>query len=85
MKKSWYSRLEVIGTVLQGLSAILMLFPGVSTAYHIGAAIGIVVGTITQVKGLQTGYKSDNLPSGITKVMDQIPDSITGVKGSLIK
>ena len=78
----WFKRLEVWGTILQGTSAILMLFPNVSTAYHIGAAIGIVVGTTTQIKGLLTGYQSDNLPSGITKVMDKIPDKITGIKGS---
>jgi hypothetical protein len=79
----WFKRLEVWGTILQGASAILMLFPNVSAAYHIGAAIGIIVGTATQVKGLTTGYQSDNLPSGITKIMDKIPDSLTGVKGSL--
>jgi len=84
-KKSWWKRAEVIGTVLQGLSGIFLLFPASSTVHIVGAAIGFVVGTITQVHGLQVGYQSGNLSSGITSVMDKIPDTITGVKGSLIK
>jgi len=84
-KKSWWKRAEVIGTVLQGLAGLFLLFPANTTVHIAGVAIGLVVGTITQVHGLQVGYQSGNLPSGITSVMDKIPDTITGVKGSLIK
>lgn len=81
----WYKRLEVWGTLLQGISGILLLFPGHTTAHLVGAGLGIGIGTATQVKGLLKGYQADNLPDGITKVMDSIPDSLTGVKGSKIK
>lgn len=83
MKKAkWYQRKEIWGAVLTSLSSVLMLFPQQTTTYKVGAGIGIFLGGITTVLGLQNGYESDNLPSGITKVMDQIPDSLTGVKGS---
>lgn len=81
--KPWYERLEVWGTVLQGLSGLFLLFPAATTVHVVGVALGLIVGTATQVKGLRVGYQSNNLPSGITKVMDKIPGPITGVKGSL--
>lgn len=80
-KKKWYLRKEVWGAALTGVSSLLMLFPNFTTAYKIGAGIGIAVGTAKTVEGLKTGYESDNLPSGISKVMDAIPDSITGTRG----
>jgi len=83
-KKPWYERLEVWGTVLQGLSGLFLLFPTNTVIHIIGTGLGLVVGTATQIKGLTKGYQSDNLPSGLTKVMDNIPDNITGVKGSLL-
>jgi hypothetical protein len=30
---------------------------------------------------LKEGYEADTLPKGITKIMDIIPDSLTGIKG----
>ena len=82
MKKPWYKRLEVWGTALQGLSTILMLLPSSTTAYKVGAGIGMAVGTVTQIKGLLKGYQADNLHPIITKAMDGIPNKVTGVKGS---
>lgn len=74
----WYKRLENYGGILTGLSTILTLFSPNTLAYKAGIAIG---GILTMT-GLRNGYQANNLPSGITQVMDQIPDKITGVKGS---
>lgn len=83
-KKAWYLRKEVIGTAVSSLSSLLLLFPQHTTAHVVGAGLGIALGAVTTILGLKKGYEADNLPSGITKVMDAIPDSITGVKGSFI-
>lgn len=83
--KPWYLRKEVLGTALSTVSGLLMLFPSHTTAYKVGATIGITLGGITGIIGLRKGYQANNLPDGITKVMDAIPDSLTGVKGSSLK
>ena len=75
--KPWFERKEVWGAGLSAASGILMLFSSNTVAYKIGAGIGIVLG----VTGLRAGYKSDNLPSGLSSVMDKIPNAITGVRG----
>lgn len=31
---------------------------------------------------IKNGYEADTLPGGLTKILDKIPDKITGVKGS---
>lgn len=52
-----------------GLEVSAGLFGGLALAEH-GA------------KNLKKKYGADKLPSLITKVMDKIPDSLTGIKGA---
>ena len=50
--------------------------------YSTIAKLAIPLSILVKILNLKAQYKQDNLPGGITKVMDKIPDSITGVKGS---
>lgn len=50
--------------------------------YTLLAKLGVPLGILVKILNLKAQYKMDNLPSGITKVMDKIPDKYTGVKGS---
>lgn len=77
----WYKRKELIGCfAIVGLG--LSQFPSYTTANKVGTFITGSVGIAITWFGIKQGYQSDNLPSGITKIMDKVPDSITGVKGS---
>jgi hypothetical protein len=77
MKIAWWKRKENWGAALTSLSSVLVLFNEKTAAYKIGVVLGVGLTAL----GLSKGYKADNLPSGITGVMDKIPNSITGVKG----
>ena len=79
--KPWDERKEVWGAALTTLSSALMLFPNGTIIYKVGLVIGVGLTAF----GLKQGYQANNLPSGITSVMDNIPDSVTGVKGSNVK
>ena len=81
MKIKFWKRKEVWGTALTILSfapEMLGLFPQHTLAFKIATPIGLILAAL----GLRSGYKADNLPSGITRVMDKAPDTVTGVKGS---
>lgn len=84
-KKAWYKRKEFWGSALTTASGLLMLFSPNTVAYKIGTGLSIIAGSGLIGQGLKTGYQSDNLPSGLTRVLDLIPDRITGVKGELLK
>lgn len=86
-KLVWYKRKEIWGAALTLLSfspEIVNSFVsvGILPEYTIVAKLATPIGLILTALGLRSGYKDNNLPGGITKAMDQIPDSITGVKGS---
>lgn len=83
--KPWYARMEFWGSLIMPASGILMLFSPNTIAYKVGAGLGFLAGSGLFGAGSKKGYQSDNLPGGLTKVMDMIPDSITGVKGEKIK
>jgi hypothetical protein len=80
-------------TILAGLSAVIAYIPDVApwalqkiTAEHtivfkLAPMIGGLLSAIWASTGLRKGYQKDELPAGITKVMDKIPDSLTGIKG----
>lgn len=91
--KAWYKRKEFWGPVIAAASALLpyvpdavpfaikKIFPDHTFIVQLAQPIGVVLGAVWTSLGLRKGYKADNLPSGLTKVMDKIPDSVTGVKG----
>jgi hypothetical protein len=81
-ERKWWKRKEVWGGVLTVLSAGLELF---AAPHTLGYKAGILIGVGLSVWGFRKGYQADNLPSGISKVMDRIPDKITGVRGSAVK
>lgn len=86
-KVKWYQRKEVWGTALTLLSfspEIVNSFVdiGLLPEYTLVAKLATPIGLILTALGLRSGYKDDNLPGGLTKVMDKIPDSVTGVRGS---
>jgi len=77
-KIKWFQRKENWGAALTTISGTLVLFNQNTIAYKIGVVLGLGLTAF----GLRSGYKADNLPKGITEVMDSIPDSITGKKGA---
>lgn len=89
-KVKWYQRKEVWGTALTLLSFSPELIHsfvdvGFLPEYTIVAKLATPIGLILTALGLRSGYKDNNLPGGITKVMDKMPDNITGVRGSIEK
>ena len=92
--KPWYKRKEFWGPIIAAGSAALgylpdaapmiiqKLVPAHTLVFQLAQPIGILLGGLFTAMGLKKGYKADNLPSGITKAMDKIPDSLTGVKGA---
>lgn len=86
-KVRWYQRKEVWGTALTLLSFSPELINsvvdiGLLPEYTLVAKLATPIGLILTAFGLRSGYKDNNLPGGLTKLMDKVPDSITGVKGS---
>lgn len=57
---------------------ILKLFPEHTVAFKLAIPIGFAV----QMFRNRIKYEKNNLPSGVTKHFDKIPNSITGIKGS---
>lgn len=83
--KKWYLRKEIWGVGLTLLSfspEIIDTFvqAGLLKDYTLIAKLALPLGLILNVLGLRKGYKAENLPSGIMKVMDKIPDKYTGTR-----
>jgi len=55
---------------------------GLLPEHTLVARLAAPIGLILTAFGLRAGYRDNNLPGGLTKVMDKIPDNISGVKGS---
>ena len=86
-KIKFWQRKEVWGTALTLLSfspEIVNSFVdiGILPEYTLVAKLATPIGLILTALGLRSGYKDNNLPGGLTKAMDKIPDTITGVRGS---
>lgn len=62
--------------------AIQKFIPEHTLVFKLAPFIGGCLSAIWGSLGLRKSYKKDELPGGITKVLDKIPDSITGKKGS---
>ena len=76
----WWTKLALQGlatTAVAFTPEILQLFPEHTVAFKLAIPAGFFI------KFLMTreSYKKDELPGGITKLMDKIPDKVTGVKG----
>jgi len=85
-KISFWKRKEVWGAALTLLSfspEIVNSFVdiGILPEYTIVAKLATPIGLILTALGLRSGYKDDNLPGGLTRMLDKIPDNISGVKG----
>lgn len=88
-----YKKHTVGAVILAGLSAMVAYVPDVAPwaiqeiakehtlIFKLAPIIGGVLSSIWASTGLRKGYQNDELPSGVTKVLDKIPDSITGKKG----
>ena len=86
-KIKFWQRKEVWGAALTLLSFSPELIHsfvdvGFLPEYTIVAKLATPIGLILTALGLRSGYKDNNLPGGLTKAMDKMPDSVTGVRGS---
>lgn len=79
-KELWGAALTLLSISPELINSVVNI--GLLPEYTLIAKLATPIGLILTVLGLRSGYKSDNLPGGITKVMNKIPDSITGVRGS---
>lgn len=62
---------------------LLKLFPDNTLADQIAIPAGFLIGFLfRRWLASKDHYEKDQLPSGMTKLFDQIPNRITGVKGS---
>jgi len=57
---------------------ILHIFPEETLAFKLALPIGFAL----KMLAMKTEYQKDVLPSGMTKLIDSVPNSVTGVKGS---
>ena len=70
---------QAAGTVLVAYAPeILQLFPEQTLLFKLALPIGFML----KLMFLRKDYKADGLPDGLSKVMDKIPNKITGIKGS---
>lgn len=77
---TFWKRSEFWGSLaLAGLG--LSYFPDHTVAHQVGTFCNASVGIAVTWFGVKKGYQSDNLPSGLSKVLDKVPDSITGIRG----
>jgi hypothetical protein len=82
-KIRWYQKKEIWGLVaVGGLTG--SQFPSHTTAFKVGVYLNSLVAIGLAWFGIKDGYANDNLPSGLSKVMDMISNKITGVKGSAL-
>jgi len=85
-KIKWWKRKEVHALALGLVSLVPEIvkpvlthaFPENTLLFQLATPIGMAFSLVWGALGLRDGYKSDNLPQGIRKVMDKIPDKITG-------
>jgi len=79
MNKKWIFRKETIGNALTVISLALVTFaPKDRQWFLIGTFIGMALSAI----GYRKGYQANNLSKVETKILDAIPNELTGVKGS---
>jgi hypothetical protein len=77
--KKYIFRKELWGNILTVASlALVTFFPKESKWFLIGTFLGSVLSII----GYRKGYQADNLSKVETKILDAIPNSITGIKGN---
>jgi len=86
-KVKWYQRKEVWGTALTLLSfspEIVNSFVdiGILPEYTLVAKLATPIGLVLTALGLRSGYKDNNLPGGLIRAMDKMPDNITGTRNS---
>lgn len=87
-KKSWWKTKETLATIGLGLIAFSpelidwAIKSDILKDYTLVAKLALPLSILVKVLGLKKQYMMDNLPSGITKLFDKAPDSITGIKGS---
>lgn len=80
-KTLWWLKTAAQGLAVTAITfapEILQVFPEQTLAFKLALPIGFLV----KFLWMKSEYKQDVLPSGMTKVMDKIPDSVTGEKGS---
>lgn len=88
-KKSWWQTKETLATIGLGLIAFSpeliewAVESDILKDYTLVAKLALPLSILVKVLGLKKQYMMDNLPSGITKIFDKVPDKITGTKGSL--
>jgi hypothetical protein len=79
MEKKWFRRREFWGNLLTVVSlALVTFFPKDSQWFLIGTFLGAAL----SIMGYRKGYQADNLSKVETKILDAIPNELTGVKGS---
>jgi len=78
--KKLLKRRETYGNALLIVSlALMQFFPKESIWFSIGTFLGGAMSII----GYRAGYKVNNLNKLETKVLDKLPNKLTGIKGSL--
>lgn len=78
----WYLKTGgqvALTTAITFAPEILKIFPEHTLAFKLALPIGFFL----KMVAMRTEYGKDELPSGMTKMMDKIPDKITGEKGDL--
>lgn len=70
----------LVTTAISFAPEILQVFPEHTVAFKLALPIGFAL----KLFMVKADYKKDILPSGMTRLMDKVPDSLTGVKGSAI-
>lgn len=89
-KKPWWKTAESIGAGLLGLVAFApelidgLVKTDILKDYTLVAKLALPLSILVKAFGLKKQYLLDNLPSSLTKLLDKVPDSITGVKGSAL-
>ena len=78
--KWWLKTTLQVGatTAIAFAPEILRVFPEHTLAFKLALPVGIFLKTMF----VKSEYMKDQLPSGITKFMDKVPDKYTGEKGS---
>lgn len=88
-KSKWWATWHAISSVGLGLLAFSpelidwAVKSNILADYTLLAKLGLPLAVLVKILNLKKQYQLDNLPSGLSKMMDKIPDKYTGVKGSL--
>ena len=78
----FYRKKEFWGNSLLIVSLALVTFTPKDSQWFL---IGTFIGTALSIVGYRKGYQANNLSEIETKVLDRLPNSLTGVKGSGLK